>query len=138
MYTVSRPFDAVSWMWDEALTALERAENRHRRFFALLGTRAPRPAWEPPADVFETNDAIWVLVALPGIRIEHVTVSVSPTELFVQTQRMPASAPASARVRRMEIPYGVFERRIQLPQGSYTLQEHRMVDGCLELCLVKE
>ena len=135
---MSRPFDAVAWMWDEALAELQRAENRHRQFFALLGARAPRPVWEPPADVFETEDELWVLVALPGIRAEHVTISVSATELLVQTQRVLPPALQLGRIRRLEIPYGVFERRIALPPGRYTLAMHRMVDGCLELRLVKE
>ena len=72
------------------------------------------------------------------MRAEQVTVSVSPTEILVQTQRVPPPALEFVRVRRMEIPYGAFERRIQLPPGRYTLREHGMVDGCLELRLVKE
>lgn len=135
---MSRPFNAISWMWDEALTSLERAESRHRRFFALLGARAPRLVWEPPVDVFETDDEIWVVVALPGISAGQVTVSVGPTELLVRTQRAPPPPPEHVRIRRLEIPYGDFERHIQLPPGVYALQEHRMVDGCLELRLVKE
>jgi HSP20 family protein len=135
---VTRPFDAVSWMWDEALTAFERAERRHRRFFALLSVRGPLPAWEPPADVFETDEEVWIVVALPGVRAEQVALSVGPTELLVQTQREPPPTLEFMRIRRMEIPYGTFERRIELPPGRYTLLEQRMVDGCLELRLTKE
>lgn len=136
---MNRPFDAVSWMWDEALSAFERAERRHRRFFSLLGARrAPLPLWEPPVDVLETDQELWIIVALPGVRAEQVLLSVASTEILVQTQRIPPVAREYVRIRRMEIPYGDFERRISLPPGRYTLIEQSMADGCLELRLAKE
>lgn len=135
---MTRRFSAEYWLWDEAVAALELAERRHRRFFALLGAQALRPAWEPPADVFESSDELRIVVALPGIRAEQVTVHVEATELVVQTERIPVQQPECMRIRRLEIPYGAFERRIQLPPGRYALRERRMVDGCLELRLAKE
>lgn len=135
---MTRPFDTDSWMWGEALASLERAERRHRRFFALLGRPAPQPAWEPPADVFETDEGFTIFVALPGIRADQVTLLVDATGLLVQTERVPPSALECLRIRRLEIPYGTFERRIELPPGRYTLSERRMADGCLELHLTKE
>jgi HSP20 family molecular chaperone IbpA len=137
-HDVTHPFDADSWMWDEAVAALELAERRQRRFFALLGTQAVQPVWEPPADVFETDDEVWIVVAMPGVPAEQVTLRVEDTALAVRTERAPTPSLESARIRRLEIPYGVFERRIELPPGRYTLRERRMVDGCLELHLTKE
>jgi HSP20 family molecular chaperone IbpA len=49
----------------------------------------------------------------------------------------PLPAPAEAHIRRIEIPYGRFERRIALPPGAFEIREHRMVDGCLLLTLLK-
>lgn len=139
---MTRLFDADScaWMWDEALAALERAERRHRRFFALVGTRAAQtqPVWEPPTDILETDHEVWVAVALPGVRANDVTLVVEGADLVVRCERAPAAGVPAARIRRLEIPYGVFERRIQLPPGRYVLHDQRMEDGCLQLHLMRE
>jgi HSP20 family protein len=134
---MTRLFDAESWMWGEALAALERAEQQHRRFFALVGARTCPSTWEPPADVFESGSDIWIVVALPGIDPDRITLTVEGPELVVQTERPPWPGMGTMRIRRLEIPYGVFERRIALPPGNYTLREQRVVNGCLELHLVR-
>jgi HSP20 family molecular chaperone IbpA len=131
-------FNQTSWMWDEALAALDRAERRQRRFFALAGTRAELPAWEPPVDIFETEDGLRIHVALPGVRAEQIALFLQATGLVVQTERTPASASHCVRIHRMEIPFGRFERHIDLPPGRYTLREQHMTDGCLELHLTRE
>ncbi len=129
---MNRPFDAISWMWSEALTALEDAERHRERYFALIGSnRAPK--WEPPADVYETEQGLLILVALPGVQIENVTLFVDSRGVIVQTERAPLAARNCLRIQRMEIPYGSYERRIDLPKGRYTLRSQRMVAGCLEL-----
>jgi HSP20 family protein len=136
---VIRPFDTDAWMWDEAVATLERAERRQRQFFALVGgRRVAHPVWEPPIDVLESGEAIWITVALPGVRAEQVTLQVEGAVLVVHTERVPPVVPDGVCIRRMEIPYGVFERRVELPPGRYTLREQRMAEGCLELHLAKE
>ena len=135
---MTRLFDADSWMWSEAVIELERAEQRHRRFFALLGTATCESKWEPPIDVFETDDDIWIVVALPGVPPDSVTLRVEAAELVVQTERPTRAGIERMRIRRLEIPYGMFERRIELPPGRYALRERQMVDGCLELHLTRE
>jgi HSP20 family protein len=135
--TMTRLFDADSWMWGEALAALERAEQQHRRFFALLGAQTRASTWEPPADVFESDTDIYIVVALPGVAADGITLTVEGPELVVQTERSPCSGKEAMRIRRLEIPYGPFERRIHLPPGDYTLREQRLVNGCLELHLVR-
>ena len=135
---MSRLFDANSWMWEEALSALELAERRHRRFHALLGVHRHSPTWEPPADVFETDNDIWIVIALPGVTADRIVMRIEATELVVQTVRAPRTGLESMRIRRLEIPYGSFERRVGLPPGQYTLREQSLVNGCLELHLTRE
>jgi HSP20 family protein len=135
---MTRLFDADSWMWSEAVIALERAEQRHRRFFALVGAPKSAPAWEPPVDMFETDTDIWIIVALPGVAADRVSLRVEAAELVVQTERPTRAGIETMRIRRLEIPYGTFERRIELPPGRYALRERQMVDGCLELHLTRE
>jgi HSP20 family protein len=135
---MTRLFDADTWMWDEALSALELAERHQRRFFTLIGVHTYAASWEPPVDMFETDGDIWIMIALPGVSADQVVLRVHATELVVQTVRVPRAGIEAMRIRRLEIPYGAFERRIELPAGRYTLREQRMVDGCLDLHLVRE
>ena len=50
---------------------LARAERMHRQFFPPSGSRSP-VAWEPPVDILETERAVLVLVALPGVNFDEV------------------------------------------------------------------
>lgn len=135
---MSRLFEPKFWMWEEAVAALEVAERRQRRFFALVGAHTCEPVWEPPADVLERDGEIWIVVALPGVAADQISLRVEAAQLVVQTVRAPPAGIESMRIRRLEIPYGAFERRIELPAGHYTLRERRMVDGCLELHLIRD
>jgi HSP20 family protein len=42
-----------------------------------------------------------------------------------------------ARILRMEIPYGNFERRIELPPVPFEISARHLADGCLMLRLRK-
>src|SRR5207237_10326412 len=65
-----RQLDAL--MWAQACAAMERAERLRRQFFHH-GT----PYWEAPVDVFESEDALIILVALPGVELETISVTLS-------------------------------------------------------------
>jgi HSP20 family protein len=135
---MTRVFDANSWLWDDALAALELAERRQRRFFAFLGARGCDSVWEPPVDVFETDREILIVIALPGVSPDDIELRVEATELVVHTVRALRDGIQSMHIRRLEIPYGAFERRIALPAGHYTLLDKRVINGCLELHLTRE
>ena len=57
---------ATDWMWSEALDLMAQAERMHRQFFRLATASRAQPAWEPPADVFEDEHEIVVVVAMPS------------------------------------------------------------------------
>jgi HSP20 family protein len=130
--------DRIAWMWDEALHALEQAERRHRRFYGLTGVRSTQPLWEPPADIFESESQILISIALPGVRADSVNVEVSGNGIVISAERPLAPEFETMRVRRLEIPYGRFERQLELASGRYVLSERCMADGCLTLRLRKE
>jgi HSP20 family protein len=126
-----------AWMWAEACELLERAERLNRQFFQPRPAEARRPAWEPPVDVLETDSELWILVALPGVGADRVEVLVQDGTLVVAGERpMPGRARAGI-IRRLEIPYGHFERRIELPPGRFDVMRRELVDGCLVLGLRK-
>lgn len=128
----------IAWMWDEAVQALEQAERRQRRFCGLTGLRAAQPVWEPPVDVFESDAELIVWVALPGVVPQSVVVQVAGDGLIVSAERRVPAELSRFTVRRLEIPYGRFERYIELTGGRYTLIDKRLDEGCLTLQLGKE
>jgi HSP20 family molecular chaperone IbpA len=55
--------------------------------------------------------------------------------LVIQGERpMPAKSYPGA-IRRLEIPYGRFERHIAIPSGRFELREQRFENGCLVIGL---
>jgi HSP20 family molecular chaperone IbpA len=129
--------DPSLWMWVDARRALDRIERLQRRFFEP-GRPARQPCWEPPADVFETTEGLFIEVALPGVVPEQVDVTFDGTALVVRgDRRLPAIA-RSAKVQRLELPYGHFERRIALPAGRYDVVRREIANGCLVLWLRRE
>jgi len=134
-----RSRDLHNAMWAQALDMLERADRLHRRFFQPraetdAGPGAPRPGatiWEPPIDVIEAGNEYWILVALPGVDPARVRVHFDGATLVVAGERpLPARCQVGA-IRRLEIPYGRFERRIAIPWGDFELRDERIENGCL-------
>lgn len=123
-------------MWSEACEMLARAERMHRQFFQPVRA-GRRPAWEPPADVLEGDRDVLVVVALPGVRPDEVTVAVEAGDLVVAGARTLPAELASAIIHRLELPQGQFERRLALPPGRYSEIKRKFADGCLLVLLTK-
>jgi len=129
-----RSRDFSSQLWGDALALLEQAERLHRRL--LHAGPADAACWEPPVDVLETEHAVVVYVALPGVSASDVVVAFDPSGITVSgLRRLPAAR--TARIHRLEIPYGSFRRRIALPLHALEPQSSALADGCLVLTLNK-
>lgn len=127
-----RPFEML--MWAQACEAMERAERLHRQFFH----RAPAtPCWEAPIDIFETDELLTIVIALPGVDPEHVQVTLSAGVLIVSGERPLPDGLSNARIHRLEIPHGHFQRRIELPPARLELSGRHLANGCLMLQLQK-
>jgi len=124
-------------MWERARSLLEQAERVQKNFFAPQRPGTRRPSWEPPADVFETQSEVWVLVVLPGVSPESVQVELFQSDVTVCGERALPPAFRSAVVHRLEIPHGRFERRVGLPPGRYEVTRKELVNGCLFVGLAK-
>ncbi len=124
------------WMWSEALELLARAERMHRQFFPLSSSPSP-VAWEPPVDVLETDRAVLVLVALPGVDLGEVEALIDQGELFISGIRTYPAEIRTATIHRLELPQGRFERRIRLPAGRYSTIHRSASNGCLLVRLQK-
>lgn len=129
--------DPHSWMWAEALDLLEQADRMQRQFCALAGPPGLHAHWAPPVDVLETPADVVVTVALPGIAPERVEVQLGDATLAVAAERASPVHGSATVIRRLEIPYGRFERSVTLPAGRYELVEQLSLHGCLQLTLRK-
>ncbi|HEY8336752.1 MAG TPA: Hsp20/alpha crystallin family protein [Tardiphaga sp.] len=129
--------DPINWMLSDAIATLARAERLQQQFLHLQpwsGTR--EPSWEPPIDVLETDHEVLILIALPGVDPAEVEAVIDAGILIVSGRRVLPAELRSARILRLELPQGRFERRIALPSGRYTISRFAS-NGCIGLRLAK-
>lgn len=129
--------DPRNWMWSEALQMLARAERLQREVFTPPGLRRSTPAWEPPVDVLETEDAVLVLVALPGVDPKQVQLAIHDGVLLIAGERILPRELRTAIIHRIELPQGHFERQVPIPAGRYEQPTSGVADGCLIVRLPK-
>lgn len=129
--------DPLNWMLSEAIDSLARAERLRQQFFSLQTGMGRREAsWEPPIDVLETERELLILVALPGVDPDQVETVIDNGMLIISGHRTLPPELRSARIHRLELPQGRFERRIVLPAGRFTVSRFEM-HGCIALRLAK-
>jgi HSP20 family molecular chaperone IbpA len=122
-------------MWAEALDLLDEADRLQRRFFEISVRSTATPQWEPPVDVFESEDELWLFYALPGVESGHVEVVLDGLELVVRGDRHLPPVAHTTTIRRLELPHGRFERRVGLPAGRYETITQQFDRGCLVIGL---
>ena len=123
--------DFHSRLWDTAEDLLDRVQRLQRQMFRPVTSAA----WQPSVDIFETDDLLWVVFALPGVDPSRVELSFESGQLLVRGARSLPKVCQRATVHRMELPYGPFERRIELPLGQYEAGEQHLLHGCLVVSL---
>ena len=126
-----------AWMWAEACELLDRAERLHRQFFVPQGAQGRQPTWQPPVDLLESEEELWICVALPGVAQGAARGGGRAGTLIVSGERLMPGRGRGTVIHRLEIPYGRFERRIELPPGRYDAVRRELIDGCLTLALRK-
>jgi HSP20 family protein len=126
--------DPINWMLSNAIETLARAERLHQQFLNLRPTS--EPSWEPPIDVLETDREVLILIALPGVDPDEVIAVIDKGMLVVSGHRVLPSELRNARILRLELPQGRFERRIPLPLGRYIISRFA-ANGCIGLRLTK-
>jgi HSP20 family molecular chaperone IbpA len=129
--------DPIAVMWTEACQLVQQAERMHRQYFRPSATRGARTAWEPPVNVFEDDERYVIMVALPGVAADCIEVLLDSSSIIVRASCDVPFSPTASNIRRLEIPYGYFERRIQLPAMAFEVVQKDVVNGCLILNLRK-
>ena len=125
------------WMWDEACELVDAAERAQRRLLRYVGPGADAAVWAPPVDIQEIAEGVVVVFALPGVALEDIELRLEPAALLVRAVRRWKLAHPDALIRRLEIPYGSFVRRIPLSGVPLVLSGTRYEYGCLEVRLVR-
>lgn len=129
--------NATNWMWAQACELIDQADRMHRQFFQLATSARSRAVWEPPVDVFEDEREVVIVIALPGVTTQGVHAALEGDVLVVRAERRMPAANSRCAVRRLEIPYGHFERRIPLGNMRLEAATQEFSDGCLILRLRK-
>ncbi len=125
------------WMWADAVDLIDRVQRLHQQSFAPTRGARGMPSWEPPVDMIETDDTVMVLVALPGVDLDHTEAVIEEGVLVVSGQRVLPAEVRTGKIHRLELPQGRFERRLQLPGGRYEAVRRSSVHGCLLVTLHK-
>ncbi|MBI3014520.1 MAG: Hsp20/alpha crystallin family protein [Candidatus Tectomicrobia bacterium] len=114
------------------------------RFFNHLN-KSKRPAtyfadraWRPAVDVFETNEEVLVRAELPGVEARDLDLAVDGQILILRGKRETPVPGSSVICHLMEIPFGPFERVVNLP-APVSPEEAKAVykNGFLDVILPK-
>jgi HSP20 family protein len=111
-------------IWRRANDLLQQAERIHRNFLQVAAsarfrtTQSRTPSWEPPVNVVETDESLWVISALPGVSAERMEVRIEGSELVITGNRPLPKCCEDGELKIWEIPLGRFERRIRLARGD--------------------
>src|SRR5574341_740357 len=121
--------------WQQASDLMEQADRIQRNFLQIAASRylalnSPAGAWAPPVNVVETDQACWVIIALPGGEAAKIDIRLEGNELIIAgTRRLPTCC-NEGELKIWEIPVGRFERRVSLIPGiQLTIAETRFEDG---------
>jgi HSP20 family protein len=122
------------------LAHFNRAGKRPTILFSHQAQLAP--GWMPAMDMYETDEALVVLLELAGVDASKTEVNAEPHLLKVRGVRRERHGPEQSQQPRnyhaLEIPYGRFERTIRLPPGLNTAEaQANYRDGMLEITLPK-
>ena len=107
---------------------LDRADRLHRQF----ATHSV-PGWEPPVDIVEADGGVRIEMALPGVPADSITIALDRDGVTVSAARPFPCRDHGTRIHRIEIPYGRFERRIDLDLDALELAGRSLADGVLTL-----
>jgi len=136
-FDVMTAHDPSDWMWNEALALIERATRMQRQFLKPGTPSAPTPNWEPPIDIFETDRAVHIIAALPGVLPEDLSVVIEGDAIIISGLRRLPPVPSDAAIHRLEMPFGRFERHIRLANARLEVTRSELANGCLSLRLTK-
>lgn len=133
-------------IWQHANALLQQAERIQRNFIQIAvnsqyrASHGRSTSWEPPVNIVETDETLWVIVALPGVKADGTDVRVLDNQLAISGQRPLPPCCADGELKVWEIPLGRFERIIGPFATGYslTVEKTALQDGLLIIELRKK
>lgn len=131
-------------IWQRANALLRQAERIQRNFIQVAvssqyrATSGRSLSWEPPINVVETDLAVWIVVALPGVKPDRVKVVLHDNYLTVSGERPLPACCTEGELKVWEIPLGRFERRFGPLGDPLTVEKVLLEDGLLLVELKKD
>ena len=96
------------------------------------------PAWTPPAEVCETQDAYHINLELPGLGQEDIKVTQTNNILTIRGIRRFKKASEDSAYHSSERAYGSFERLFPLPNNVQLERiKNKFVSGILQITIPK-
>jgi HSP20 family protein len=132
-------------IWQRASALLRQAERIQRNFVQIAvssqyrATQGRSSSWEPPINMVETDELLWVIVAIPGVRPDRFEVRLQDNYLTISGERPLPDCCTEGELKVWEIPLGRFERHIGpfSPGSSLAVQKTSLQDGLLVIELRK-
>ena len=133
-------------VWRRANDLLQQAERIHRNFLQIAAASRHRaqhgrtPSWEPPVNVVETDESLWVISAVAGVAVERIDVRLEGGDLVIAGERPLPKCCRDGELKLWEIPLGRFERRVALVGGAnpLSLEKISFHDGLVIIELRKK
>jgi HSP20 family protein len=122
--------------WEEFNRLRQQINALFAGFFDRMPHTLRHVSFAPPADVYQTDNTLVLRFDLAGVVEDDVDIAATETDIVIRGERdRPADAPLDGHYRR-ELPYGFFERKIELPVRVKPLQlSAEYVDGLLVIRL---
>lgn len=131
-------------IWQRANALLRQAERIQRNFVQVAVSTQYRAScgrslsWEPPINVVETESAVWIIAALPGVKPDRVKAVLDDNYLTISGDRPLPACCTEGELKVWEIPLGRFERRFGPFGSSLTVEKVLLEDGLLLVELKKD
>jgi HSP20 family protein len=120
---------------------LRRQMDEMRRRFAVVSGQPQfcPPLHRPAVDVYETETNIIVMVEIPGLNLDSLSINLVGGLLTVSGQKCDQLSQSGRSFSQLEIFCGPFERAVKLPKKAINADaaEANYKDGFLEIILPK-
>jgi len=99
------------------LEEMEQAGRRLRNMSLARMMPYKSGSWQPPVDVYEAEDALFLYVDLAGVNKDSLAVIADEQQIRIKGVRKLPPQSSIACVHQLEIELGSFDRTVSLPAG---------------------
>jgi HSP20 family protein len=114
-YFLEGKMDSFSKKILAELEEMERAGRRMRNMSLARMMPYASGSWQPPVDIYEAENALYLYVDLAGVDKDAMSVIADERQIRIKGVRHLPSQESIACVHQLEIELGAFDRVITLP-----------------------